>query len=267
MNAPGMIGAFFDMDGTILPGPSLEWRFASYLDQSGLFNLPGWMLYAAKNVLRDPRGAVWRNKSYLAGLPETLAADWGRSLGSGPGGAASFPQACGAQEKSPLFPSALRRLAWHASRGHRIFFVSGTLAPLARAIAKNLTRALAFAGSSDVGGREQVSIQVCATELELRNGCWTGRLAGPQISGEAKARSLREAAHRYGLALRESYAYGNSFSDLAMLEISGHPVAANPSLRLARLARRRGWEISRWAESAQAEMFSVPKILNAKGAE
>lgn len=255
MNASGAIGAFFDIDGTILPGPSLEWRFASYLDQAGLLNLPGWMLHAVKNILRDPRGAVWRNKSYLAGLPETLATDWARSL------------ECGAHEKSPIYPPALRRLAWHASRGHGIFFVSGTLAPLARAIAKNVSHALACASSAEIAYRPQVSIHVCATELELRDGCWTGCLAGPHNSGEDKARRMREAAARHGLALGESYAYGNSFSDHAMLEIPGHPVAVNPSLRLARLARRRGWEISLWAERARAKISPVPTISIARGAQ
>ncbi|MGH9726218.1 MAG: hypothetical protein ACRD41_14225, partial [Candidatus Acidiferrales bacterium] len=68
MTTRGEIAAFFDLDGTLLPAPSLEWRFASYLDQAGLFNLPGWISHAVKNVLGDPPGAIFRNKSYLAGL-------------------------------------------------------------------------------------------------------------------------------------------------------------------------------------------------------
>jgi hypothetical protein len=31
MNSPQNVGAFFDLDGTLLPPPSLEWRFIGYL--------------------------------------------------------------------------------------------------------------------------------------------------------------------------------------------------------------------------------------------
>lgn len=267
MNASGSIAAFFDLDGTMLPAPSLEWRFASYLDQAGLFNLPGWIAHAAKNVLHDPLGAVCRNKSYLAGLPETLAADWARSFVRGHGHTASSSQAFGTREGLPFFTPALRRLAWHASQQHSIFFMSGTPAPLARAVARELSSKLAYTSSARAAWREPITIEVCATELELRSGCWTGRLAGPHITGEAKARSMRMAAVRDDIALCESYAYGNSFADIPMLESAGHPLAVNPSLRLARLAQRRGWEISHWAECLNAKNISPANIVVAKGAQ
>lgn len=267
MNTIGTIAAFFDLDGTLLPAPSLEWRFASYLDQSGLFNLPKWIAHAMKNVLRDPLEAVFRNKSYLAGLPETLAADWMRSLGRGHSHPAFFSQSSGRREGLPFFMSALRRLAWHASQRHRIFLVSGTLAPLARAVARDLSRRLDCMAPAGAGSLAQPIIEVCATELETRCGRWTGRLAGPHITGEAKARSMRLAAAHDGIVLGNSFAYGNSWADVAMLEIAGNSVAVNPSLRLARLARRRGWETSSWTDSPNAKNISLVKISAAKGAQ
>ncbi|MGH9758839.1 MAG: HAD family hydrolase, partial [Candidatus Acidiferrales bacterium] len=259
--------AFFDLDGTLLPAPSLEWRFASYLDQSGLLNLPGWIAHAVKNVLGDPLGTIFRNKSYLAGLPEMLAADWVRSHGRGLSHPASSPQAYATREGLPFFTPALRRLAWHASEGHCIFLISGTLAPLARVVAQDLSRRLNCAVPAGDGSAAQPIIEVCATELELRSGRWTGLLAGPHVTGEAKAQSIQQAAARDGIVLGESYAYGNSFADIAMLESAGHPMAVNPSLPLARLARSRGWEISRWTEGANAKSFLPANIPIAKGAQ
>lgn len=267
MTTRGMVAAFFDLDGTLLPGPSLEWRFACHLDQTGLLNLPGWIAHAIKNALRDPIGAIFRNKSYLAGLPETLAADWARSHGPGRSHKASSSQAFGTREGLSFFTPAMRRLAWHASQQHSIFLVSGTLAPLARAVASDLLHRLDGTIPAGAGSLDKPIIEVCATELEIRSGCWTGRLAGPHISGEAKARSIKLAAAREGIVLGESYAYGNSFADVAMLEIAGHPIAVNPSLRLARLAHRRGWEISRWADSPNAKNISPVNIPIAKGTQ
>ena len=266
MTTRGAIAAFFDLDGTILPAPSLEWRFASYLDQAGLFNLPGWIAYALKNVPRDPLGAIFRNKSYVAGLPETLAADWARSAGRCHARAAFSWQASVTREGLPFFAPALDRIAWHASEGHRIFLISGTLAPLARAFAQELLHRLDGMVPAEASSLTQPAIEVCATELELRNSCWTGRLAGPHITGEAKARCIHMLAARDGIVLGESYAYGNSFADVAMLETAGHPAAVNPSMRLARRARRRGWEIEWWRDRPTANNISAVKFPIAKGA-
>lgn len=266
MTTHGMVAAFFDLDGTLLPGPSLEWRFACYLDQTGLLNLPGWIAHAIKNALRDPIGAIFRNKSYLAGLPETLAADWVRPRGHGDGHPESSSQVFGTREGLPFFTSAMRRLALHASEGHKIFLISGTLAPLARAVASDLSHRLDGTIPAGAGSLDKPIIEVCATELEIRSGCWTGRLAGPHVSGEAKARSINVTAARDGIVLGESYAYGNSYADVAMLESVGHPTPVNPSLRLARLAHLRRWEVSRWADSPNGKNISPMKIRVAKGA-
>ncbi|MGH9726269.1 MAG: HAD family hydrolase, partial [Candidatus Acidiferrales bacterium] len=212
-------------------------------------------------------GAIFRNKSYLAGLPETLATDWVRAPGRGLSHPAYSSQASATREGLPFFTPALRRLAWHASEGHCIFLISGTLAPLARVVAQDLSRRLNCTVPAEVGSAAQPIIEVCATELELRSGRWTGLLAGPHVTGEAKAQSIQQAAARDGIVLGESYAYGNSFADIAMLESAGHPMAVNPSLPLAALARSRGWEISRWTEDAHAKSFSPVNIPVAKGAQ
>ena len=46
--------------------------------------------------------------------------------------------------------------------------------------------------------------------------------------------------------LADCHAYGDSISDLPLLELVGHPVAVNADFRLAREARRRGWLTLHW---------------------
>ncbi len=219
MNSSSKVGAFFDLDGTLVAPPSLEWQFIGYLlgsDALGSEEAGRWLARFAKDCLRDPRAAISENKQYLAGLRESLVSDWANSLAPG------HPQ---------FFPAAIKRLTWHFAQGHRVFLISGTLKPLAQIVARRLP----------------APVEICATELEVSGRYWTGRLAGEHISGEAKARAIRCLAARFGLALWDSYAYGNSISDLPMLDSVGHRVAVNPPLRLRRIARREGWQSCDWA--------------------
>ena len=56
---------------------------------------------------------------------------------------------------------------------------------------------------------------------------------------------IRELAEEHGYDLSASYAYSDSFTDLPMLELVGHPVAVNPDGELRAVATERGWPIRR----------------------
>ena len=43
--------------------------------------------------------------------------------------------------------------------------------------------------------------------------------------------------------LTASYAYADSYSDLGLFEMVGHPVAVYPDKKLADLAREKGWRV------------------------
>jgi alcohol-forming fatty acyl-CoA reductase len=208
MSSPEQIGAFFDLDGALLPSPSLEWRFVAWLaarDEIGGDDLARWLGHFARNIWHDPYAATFENKHYLCGLRESLAAEWESSL---------------AADSLRFFSAGVERIAWHHAQGHRVFLVSGTLGPLARAAVRRLPG----------------QIEVCASELDARDSRWTGRLAGEHLRGEAKARAVRRFAARYDLDVGESYAYGNCLADLPMLESVGRPVAVNPDVGLERIA-------------------------------
>jgi HAD superfamily hydrolase (TIGR01490 family) len=218
MSAREKVGAFFDLDGTLLPAPSLEWRFIGYLlarEEIGSGHVTTWLAHCARTILRSPHAAVESNKFYLQGLPESLAADWANTFGG---------------NSLPFFAQGSERIDWHLALHHRVFIVSGTLAPLARVLPRHLSG----------------SVEIRATELEVSRGRWTGRLAGDHLSGEAKAQAVRELAGRYGIDLNRSYAYGNRIRDLAMLDAVGHAFAVNPSSRLERIAEVQRWQILNW---------------------
>lgn len=242
------VGAFFDVDGTLLPSPSLEWRFIGYLlerDEISSGRVGRWLAGFAGSFWRDLHGATEGNKRYLAGISEELVSEWERSL------TAEF--FC---RRSPaFFDGALQRIVWHQAQGHRVFLVSGTLAPLARVAARNLSGWI----SAEVG--------VCATELEVAAGSarvWSGRIAGSHMSGGAKLRAVTELAAHYGINLARSYAYGDSAADVPMLSAVGYGVAVNPTRRLARVARRRGWQSCVWEKTFGEIPYAAARQLASK---
>jgi HAD superfamily hydrolase (TIGR01490 family) len=88
---------------------------------------------------------------------------------------------------------------------------------------------------------------VVASELEVGpDGRFTGRYVEPLCYGDGKLARARSLAKRLGFALQEATFYSDSLTDLPLLEAVRTPVAVNPDVRLARLARRRGWRVERW---------------------
>ena len=150
---------------------------------------------------------------------------------------------CGQPEMAAprFFRDGVEQVAWHARQGHAIVLVSGTLAPLAQEMALALVVRLAVRG---VAG----SVAVCATRLEENMGRWTGQIVGDAMFGEAKGRAVRRMAEKAGFDLSRCYAYGDCVSDRWMLEAVGHASVVNPSWRMRRLARQRGWNVLTWEE-------------------
>jgi HAD superfamily hydrolase (TIGR01490 family) len=233
------IAAFFDIDGTLLAPPSLERHFFAGLLQRRAIPLRNYFLWLAESVRLMPRGfEVVRhaNKMYLRGVSihgsredryeQTPRQDLGQAEMAAP----------------RFFTAAMDRIAWHAQRGHAIVLVSGTPAPLAMEVGLALTMRLAV---RDVAAM----IEVCATQLEERDGRWTGRIVGDAMFGEAKGRAARRMIRENKFDTRECYAYGDSLSDCSMLETVGQPVVVNPSSSLAKIARRKRWPMLMWTEA------------------
>ncbi|HTZ73953.1 MAG TPA: HAD-IB family hydrolase [Candidatus Aquilonibacter sp.] len=218
MSASRGIAAFFDIDGTLLPSPSLEMRFASWLYAREFvtsWQIATWTAVSLASLLTGEAAAFKASKTYLTALPTFLVQRWEASLGAGALG---------------TYPQAAERIAWHLDQNHRVFLVSGTLAPLADVFARRLG----------------VAVGLHATSLEEINGHFTGLISGIRISGTEKTNALEQRANEYGISLADSYAYGNHFDDLPMLRSVGNPVAVNPTFRLRHAARRQRWPIASW---------------------
>jgi phosphoserine phosphatase len=290
------VAAFFDIDGTLVAGPSLEHRFFAALRRDRAIPASNYLRCLAHAIRLAPRGLnaiVHTNKMYLRGVATRLGsiatvvcADfngverWGgprrarlhscpRLPGINPALAAGgfdgdFSDRLvdghidGAARASfpSFFPAALVQVAWHASLGHTIVLVSGTLAPLAQQLALALTLRLA-------ARRAFARVGAFATRLEEIDGLWTGRILGEAMFGEAKALAVRRLAREEGFDLSRSYAYGNSSDDRWMLGAVGRPAAVNPSAELERIARLHAWPVLRWGSGDAARARpAIPQHRN-----
>ena len=85
-----------------------------------------------------------------------------------------------------------------------------------------------------------------ATEPEMRNGRFTGKVAGTPSFREGKATRTLEWLAARGQPLgefAESWFYSDSINDRPLLELVTHPVAVDPDAMLLSLAKQLGWRV------------------------
>jgi phosphoserine phosphatase len=246
------IAAFFDLDGTLMPLPSLERRFCRMLRDRREIPAKNWFLWlreARKCLPGGIRAAAQANKMYLSGIRNFDETSTGnpcdstvRPSGHQDEGRASKPPKRNPRSPVPrFFEEGVERVTCHAMLGHSVVLVSGTLEPLAKAAARALEGEIAARGF-------RRRIRACATRLEEVNGQWTGEILGEPIVGEAKARVVGALAREMHLDLSQCWAYGDSAEDRWMLAAVGNPVVMNPTLELRWIARKRGWPILRTSD-------------------
>ena len=79
--------------------------------------------------------------------------------------------------------------------------------------------------------------------LEFKEGYATGKLLRPVVAGPGKARLVADDARAQGHDLARCHAYSDSFSDVPMLSVVGHPFCIHPDKRLRDLARAYDWPV------------------------
>lgn len=82
-----------------------------------------------------------------------------------------------------------------------------------------------------------------ATEPEMRDGEYTGGVAGTPCFQHGKVERLEAWLREQGRSLAGSWFYTDSHNDLPLLERVDNPVAVDPDDKLRSVATRRGWPI------------------------
>jgi phosphoserine phosphatase len=77
----------------------------------------------------------------------------------------------------------------------------------------------------------------------MRNGRYTGQVAGTPCFREGKVERLQGWLKQTGNNLAKSWFYSDSHNDLPLLEMVSHPVAVDPDETLTDHAEAKGWPI------------------------
>lgn len=85
--------------------------------------------------------------------------------------------------------------------------------------------------------------RVIATELEVVNGSYTGKVSGTPSYREGKVERLNNWLTANRQDIDGSYFYSDSINDLPLLQKVDYPVAVDPDPQLREQAAARGWQI------------------------
>lgn len=80
-----------------------------------------------------------------------------------------------------------------------------------------------------------------ATELEIREQRYTGRILGEPCYQAGKITHLQRWCADQAFSMTDSYFYSDSINDLPLLSEVDHPVAVNPDPSLQQHAKTAGW--------------------------
>ena len=86
---------------------------------------------------------------------------------------------------------------------------------------------------------------VICTVVEWEHNRVTGKLSGPNMRGEEKAKMLKAIRRRYPNA--RILAYADSLSDLSMLQLADYGVLVNGTKDAQKLARQKGIDLVVWS--------------------
>ena len=205
-----MIGAFFDVDGTLYTANM--WR--------------GLMQYAREH------GRAREAKSYYNALvplffarkfhlisEEDFRKPWVLDMGkmlkgwSQAEGDAAFDWIAEEFIRPSAQNDIIARLREHVAQKHVVVLVSAMLAPTLARVGEPL-------GVTGTVG----------SEVEVQDGKFTGRILPPVCMGIEKERLTKKflAARGIEIDFGASYAYADSISDLDLFEMVGHPIAVYP---------------------------------------
>jgi putative phosphoserine phosphatase/1-acylglycerol-3-phosphate O-acyltransferase len=207
--------AFFDFDGTIIATHSVRDMFLERLkngeiSSQELFDLGDMVTRYLLNVsgFEAALASAVRN---LKGMPERELVALGETVTR-------------EHLAAEIYPEVRAMIAEHEQQGHTVVIVSSATRYQIEPVARML-------------GVEHI---LC-TELELEDGCFTGRVKGDPCFGENKLLAAKDFAARQRVKLDKSYFYTNGIEDLPLLEAVGHPVTINPDRKLAAVVRENGW--------------------------
>ena len=125
-----------------------------------------------------------------------------------------------------LRSSMIKEIEYHKKQGASVVMLSAALCYICKPLSKHL-------GMNDV---------ICS-EMEVKQGIFTGKPKDEICIGKEKEIKAREYCAEKLYNLKETYCYGDSYTDRFVLQLAGSPVCVAPDKRLRKLSEVRHWTV------------------------
>lgn len=125
-----------------------------------------------------------------------------------------------------MLDKAVQLLEKHRQQGHYLLIITATNRFVTQPIADLL-------GVDDL----------IATEPAMRDGRYTGEVAGTPSFQDGKVKRLEAWLEENGQSADDAWFYSDSHNDVPLLEQVAHPIAVDPDSKLEALAQERGWPV------------------------
>ena len=212
--------AFFDLDHTLIMANSgkLLIKEAREKGLMTFFDLTRalWLSFLYKFSLRNTEKIIAGMLQWLEGVPVKKVNELSTEVFL--------------KKMAGVIPDAARKeINRHQERNGVAVILSSALCPVCQAVAGHL----------------EMNDIVC-TRIETTDGICTGRPSGRLCFGKEKVVRLREYCERNNSRVEDAWYYGDSYSDLPVLQIAGHPVCVNPDKKLLKAAIKYSWRVFTW---------------------
>jgi putative phosphoserine phosphatase / 1-acylglycerol-3-phosphate O-acyltransferase len=219
------IGAFFDLDGTLVAGFTAVILTQERLRRRdmGVGELFGMVQAGLNHQLGriEFEDLIGKAASALAGRLIDDLEEIGERL---------FAQ----KIESRIYPEMRELVRAHLARDHTVVLSSSALTIQVNPVARFL------------GIDNMLTNKFETTE----DGLLTGGVVKPILWGPGKANAVQRFAAEYDIDLKDSYFYADGDEDVALMYLVGNPRPTNPEGKMAAVAKRRGWPILKFNSRA-----------------
>jgi putative phosphoserine phosphatase/1-acylglycerol-3-phosphate O-acyltransferase len=234
------IGAFFDLDGTLVAGFTAVILTQERLRQRDMG--VGELISMVTAGLNHQLGRI----EFEDLISKASGALRGRALSD----LEEIGERLFAQKiESRIYPEMRELVRAHLARGHTVVLSSSALTiqvgPVARFLGILNTLTNKFETNED--------------------GLLTGGVLKPILWGPGKAAAVQKFAAENDIDLKDSYFYADGDEDVALMYLVGNPRPTNPEGKMAAVARRRGWPILRFSSRSPGGIGSQLRTLAGVG--
>ena len=152
--------------------------------------------------------------------------------------------------ESRIYPEMRDLVRAHQSRGHTVVLSSSALTIQAEPVARYL-------GIDDL----------LTNDFETDDdSVLTGGVVKPILWGPGKAAAVQKFAAENAIDLSDSYFYADGDEDVALMYLVGHPRPTNPAGKMSAVAKKRGWPVLRFTSRGSGGLTDQLRAIAGFGA-